>query len=130
MGKIDIKKLLFHIYYRYKFYLSIDIQILTIHILIKMVLEYINFKIISNNQSAFLFGRVITDNRMIRHERIHMMRKKWKEKEDLTALKLDMSKAYDRVKWGFLRLIMLKLGFHVRWIEIIMDCISPHPSRF
>ena len=35
-----------------------------------------------------------------------------------------MSKAYDRVEWGFLQDMMCKLGFSVGWVDLIMKCVS------
>lgn len=40
------------------------------------------------------------------------------------ALKLDISKAYDRIEWACLKQTMLKLGFFHKWVDLIMNCIT------
>ena len=72
----------------------------------------------------FLPERLIIDNALIALETFHSMKKSIKEKQGFFALKLGMSKAYDKVEWGFLRAIMSSLGFHVEWIDLVMHCIS------
>lgn len=39
------------------------------------------------------------------------------------AVKLDMLKAYDHLKWSFEN-ILRKLGFHEKWISLIMACVT------
>ena len=40
------------------------------------------------------------------------------------ALKLDMSKAYDRVEWILLEKIMNRLGFDEKWRKLVMQCVT------
>ena len=81
-------------------------------------------QIITENQSAFLFERLITDNILVAFEIIHYLNNKWEGKESFMAVKLDMSKAFDRVKWGFIEAVMEKLGLYERWISLIMQFIT------
>lgn len=45
-------------------------------------------------------------------------------KEGYMAVNLDMSKAYNKVEWAFIEKVMEKMGFHERWISLIMHCIT------
>ena len=45
-------------------------------------------------------------------------------KDKFLAIKTDMSKAYDRVEWPFLKSLLLKMGFSIDWVALIMQCIS------
>jgi hypothetical protein len=81
-------------------------------------------EIISPEQSAFVPGRMIIDNAVIVFECIHAIQKGAGDKEEFCAYKLDLSKAYDRVHWGYLKKLMEKLGFHSQWVQWIMTCVS------
>ena len=47
-----------------------------------------------------------------------------KGKKGALALKLDVSKAYDRLEWGFLDGMMTELGFLEVWVDKVMSCVS------
>ncbi|KAL8135470.1 hypothetical protein AgCh_010202 [Apium graveolens] len=79
--------------------------------------------VISENQSAFIPGRLISDNILISYKSMHYLKRKKRGEEGFMALKLDMSKAYDRIEWDYLRAILLTLDFHEWWVQLIMQCI-------
>ncbi|GAU48220.1 hypothetical protein TSUD_371200 [Trifolium subterraneum] len=74
-------------------------------------------KCVSQEQSAFVEGRSILDNALIATEVIHALKRKTKGRRGELALKIDISKAYDKVDWGFLRGVMTKMGFTDVWIR-------------
>uniref|UniRef100_A0A803NHI3 Reverse transcriptase domain-containing protein n=1 Tax=Cannabis sativa TaxID=3483 RepID=A0A803NHI3_CANSA len=86
--------------------------------------------LISSFQSAFVPGRAIHDSVMVGFELLHSLFKKNNGVRGFMALKLDMSKAYDRVEWCFLRAIMSRFGFPCRWVDLIMDCVSSAEYAF
>ena len=59
-------------------------------------------------QGGFVAGRQILDGVVIAIEAIHSMAT---SRERAMFVKLDMAKAYNRVKWSFLKSILLSFGF-------------------
>ena len=81
-------------------------------------------ELISPHQSAFIPGRLITDNALIAFECIHAIQNSSSARTNFCAFKLDLSKAYDRVDWCFLEKALLKLGFNSTWVQWTMACVS------
>lgn len=86
-------------------------------------LHWILDEIVSQEQSAFVPGRLITDNVLIAYECIHYLKNR-KGKQGSCALKVDMAKAFDRVEWAYLDAVMLALGFSENWRPLVMKCVT------
>ena len=76
-------------------------------------------RIISESYSAFIKGRQITNNVFIAYELIHKLKNKRTGRKGFMAMKLDMSKAYDRIEWQFVLAIMHNMGFSDKWIHLV-----------
>lgn len=86
-------------------------------------------QIISPNQSAFVKGRRASDNYFLANELFHTIRKK-RGKGSLLLAKLDLSKAYDKMSWTFLKTVLIKHNFPPLTIRLILSCVSSVSMRF
>ena len=87
-------------------------------------LKHILHQVISRTQSVFIPIRLITYNIIIGYECLYKIKHNKSTKKGLVALKLDISKAYDRVEWRFLEQTMRQLGFSHKWIKLVLNCIT------
>lgn len=61
---------------------------------------------------------------IIGFECIHAINNKGEGKEGEAAMKLGMSKAYERVEWIFIKRIMEKLSFASQWVNLSINCVG------
>eukprot|EP00253_Pinus_taeda_P017254 PITA_17254 len=78
-------------------------------------------KLISAEQIGFVEGRQILDGLVVTQEVIHSLKVK---KQKGMMIKLDLSKAYDRLNWNYLEKVLESFGFNRRWIDWIHSMIS------
>ena len=79
--------------------------------------------IIAPTQCSFVPGRQIIDNIVIMQEVIHSMRRK-KGKRGMLAVKVYLEKAYDRLRWDFLRDTLHAVQLPEDFVALIMSCIT------
>ncbi|XP_057760748.1 uncharacterized protein LOC130981144 [Arachis stenosperma] len=77
--------------------------------------------LVGETQSAFVRGRKIHDGALIACETVHWLKRRHKE---AAIIKLDFQKAYDRVKWSFVDMVLQKMGFGCRWRAWVKECVT------
>lgn len=93
-------------------------------------LKVILRRVISSFQSAFVPSRLIFYNVIVAFGVFHSLCIKNNGEKSFMTLKLDISKAHDRVELEFLKHVMERFGFGDHWVRIIMGCITSSNFTF
>ena len=78
--------------------------------------------LISSNQSGFVKGRSISESIMLAQEIIHQIKKP--NIGSNVIIKVDMAKAYDRVSWSYICLVLRKMGFDEIFIDMALKIMA------
>lgn len=92
--------------------------------MIANILKQVIGSLISPMQSAFVPGRMITDNILLASEVFHFMSHKTTGRKGCLVAKIDMSKAFDRMEWPYLEAVLMKMGFDMRFVNLLMSCMN------
>lgn len=79
-------------------------------------------KVVGENQSGFIPGRQIVDNIILATELIKNYTHKYISPR--CTIKVDLKKAYDSLEWSFLEDMMVGLGFPLRFVGWVMECVT------
>lgn len=80
-------------------------------------------KLISQHQTSFVHGRSILENIIITQEVVHSMRTK-QGAGGWMAIKIDLEKAFDRLKWEFIEDTLFNANLPPRLVRLIMSCLT------
>jgi len=83
-------------------------------------------EMVSPNQSAFIKHRFIQDNYMMVQQTVRFLHS---QKQPRILLKLDITKAFDSVSWPFLLQVLEKLGFGLRWRDLICGLLASSSTQ-
>lgn len=78
--------------------------------------------LISSNQSEFIHCRLLVENVLLATELIHGYN--WKSISKRALLKIDLKKAFDWVKWGFVINLLKAMNFPNVFIALVHQCIT------
>ncbi|XP_020964247.1 uncharacterized protein LOC107648682 [Arachis ipaensis] len=76
--------------------------------------------LVGETQSAFVMGKKIHDGALIACETVQWLKTR---KKSAVIIKLDFQKAYDRVKWSFVDIVLQKMGFGHRWRGMVGEAV-------
>eukprot|EP00253_Pinus_taeda_P011126 PITA_11126 len=77
--------------------------------------------LISPEKSGYVKGRQILDGIILSHEIIHSLKH---SKQACMILKLDLSKAFDKLSWTYIQKMLNAFGFSPMWTRWIMSLIT------
>ncbi|CAN1292519.1 LINE-1 retrotransposable element ORF2 protein [Linum perenne] len=83
-------------------------------------------RLISRSQSAFIKGRLISDNILLAHDLVSAYHKA--QTSPICVLKVDIMKAFDSVDWTFILTVLEGMNFPLQFIDWIRKCLTS--SRF
>ena len=69
------------------------------------------------------------DNIIIVQELIHTIGRA-KGRKGYMTIKIDLEKAYDRIKWSFIREMLFKFNFPKKLKDLIMSCVNLSPYQW
>ena len=79
--------------------------------------------IVTDYQHALIAERLMSDNILISHELSHKIDSRKQGPFPLAAIKMDLSKAYDKIHGKFLFCVLKAYGFPKAWIKLVHQCI-------
>ena len=77
---------------------------------------------IEPNQTAFIKGRLLLENVLLASELVNGYHRT--TLSNRATIKLDISKAFDTVKWSFITAVLKAMGLPIQFIHWIRVCIS------